>query len=139
MGVTVTFPELPGEAYSAVISRTAGALDPTSNTMEVQIDIDNREGKIKPGMYARVKINLESREGVLSLPLTASVIHENEFFVYVVNDGIVEKISIRKGLSNKDYFEVLNTQLNEKSLVIIQGKSLVTVGQKVDAVLKTKE
>jgi len=138
MEATVTFPELPGESFKAKVSRTAGALDPASKTMQVEIDIDNPEGLIKPGMYAKVLIRIGSRNGVLSLPVTAQVIYQNQPCVLVVNDGKVERISLRKGLSSKDYFEVLNTEITENSLVIVQGKGLVQPGQVVKAVLNNK-
>ena len=81
MEVTVTFPELQGESYKAKVSRTAGSLDPASKTMMVEIDIDNTDGFIKPGMYAKALMQLSSRDQVLSLPATAQVVYQNQFFV----------------------------------------------------------
>lgn len=137
MKVTVTFPELPGEAFSATVSRTAGALDPASKTMQVEIDINNGKGLIKPGMYAKAVMQISSRVGVLSLPVTAQTVYQNQLFVFVVNEeNKIERIPLRKGLSNKDYFEVLNPELTENSFVVVQGKGLVEPGQIVKPVLK---
>ncbi len=136
MPVTVTFPELTGAHFSANISRIAGALDLASKTMMAEIDIDNSKGVIKPGMYAKVSLDLKSRADVLSLPLTAQVIHQNEFFILIVKDKKVERITLRKGLTNKDYFEVLNPEITAKTQVIIQGKGLVNIGQIVEPILK---
>ncbi|MGR3301330.1 MAG: efflux RND transporter periplasmic adaptor subunit [Candidatus Scalindua sp.] len=138
MDVTVTFPELPGESFQAKVSRTAGALDPASKTMQVEIDIDNPNGFIKPGMYAKVLMQISRRDSVLSLPVTAQWIFQNLPFVLIVKDGKVERVPLRKGLSNKDYFEVLNPEITESALVIVQGKGLVQPGQIVKPVLKIK-
>jgi len=138
MDVTVTFPELPGESFQAKISRTAGALDPASKTMQVEIDIDNPNGFIKPGMYAKALMQISRRDSVLSLPVTAQWIFQDQPFVLVVKNDKVERVSLRKGLSNKDYFEVLNPEITESSLVIVQGKGLVQPGQIVKPVLKIK-
>jgi len=54
----------------------------------------------------------------------------------VVKDNRVERIPLRKGLSNKDFFEVLNPEIGVESQVIIQGKGLVKPGHIVEAVLK---
>lgn len=135
--VSVSFPELPGANFNASISRTAGALDPASKTMQVEIDLSNPEGIIKPGMYAEVVLETSSRTGVISLPITAQSIFENQTCVFVVKGGVVERIGIRKGLSNKDYFEVLNSEITEKSQIIVQGKGLVKPGQQVNPVLKS--
>ncbi len=138
MDVTVTFPELPGESFKAKVSRTAGALDPVSKTMQVEIDINNPEGFIKPGMYAKALIQINNRKGVLSLPVTAQWMFQNQPFVLIVKDDKVERIPLRKGLSNKDYFEVLNPEITDNSLVIIQGKGLVKPGQIVKPVIKSE-
>lgn len=137
MDVTVTFPVLPGESLQAKVSRTAGALDPASKTMQVEIDLDNSNGFIKPGMYAKALLQISGRENVLSLPVTAEWIFQNQSFVLVVKDSKVERIPLRKGLSNKDYFEVLNPEINESALVIVQGKGLVQPGHIVKPVLKS--
>jgi len=138
MKAIITFPELPGKSYEAEVSRTSGALDPASKTMRVEIDIDNSKGLIKPGMYAKALMQINSREGVVSLPVTAQWMYQNQPFIMVVTDNKVERIPLRKGLSNKDYFEVLNSEITETSLVITQGKGLVSPGQIVQPVIKSE-
>ena len=134
--VDVSFPELPGASLKAKVSRMAGALDPASKTLLVEIDLDNSDDKIKPGMYAKALVRVNSREGVISLPITAQSIFQNQPFVLVVNNDKVEQVALRKGLAGKDYFEVLNPEINANSLVIVQGKGLVKAGQIVNPVLK---
>jgi RND family efflux transporter MFP subunit len=136
--VKVTFPELSGSSYTAQVSRTAGVLDPASRTMDVEVDIANKQGDIKPGMYAKVAVQLTSREGVLSLPVNGQYMFQDELFVLQVIDNIVIRTALRRGLTNKDFFEVLNTDIDSTSLVIIQGKSLVKEGQQVEPILKSE-
>ena len=135
--VNITFPELSGESYVRKVSRTAGALDLASKTMQVEIDIKNTDGKIRPGMYAKALINAGSRDKVNSLPVTAQIVQQNQAFVFIVNaDNKVERIELRKGLSNKDYFEVLNAELSTDTKVIVEGKNLVKEGTKVNPIFK---
>ena len=133
--VKISFPELPLGAFNVSVSRTSGSLDPASKTMQVEIDINNSSEIIKPGMYAKALLQISSRVGVLSLPVTTQSIEKNKPFISIVNDGVVEQIILRKGLSNKDYFEVLNSEINENSLIINMGKGLVQSGQTVNPVL----
>ena len=135
--VKVTFPELPGESFIAQVSRTAGVLDVASKTMQIEIDIDNKKGLIKPGMYAKAIMMLSSRDNVLSLPVNGQYMFQDELFVLEVIDGKVVRTPLRRGLKNKDYFEVLNADIDSTSMVIVQGKSLVKAGQQVEAILKT--
>ena len=134
--VKVTFPELPLEQFNVTVSRTAGSLDPASKTMQVEMDINNSNEFIKPGMYAKALLQISGKAvDVLSLPLTTQIIKKKKVFISVVNDGKVEQLVLRKGLSNKDYFEVLNSEINENSLIINMGKGLVQAGQSVNPVL----
>ncbi|WMJ75155.1 efflux RND transporter periplasmic adaptor subunit [Cytophagaceae bacterium ABcell3] len=139
MEVNVQFPELAGEAFTAKVSRTSKALDPASKTMQVEIDVQNPDGKIRPGMYAKARMQVSSRENILSLPVSAQTIYQNQPFLLVVRDNKVERVSLRKGLSNKDFFEVLNSEVGEEDMVIIQGKSLVKPGQIVEPVIKAEK
>ena len=136
MDVAITFPELLGQTFKAKVSRTSGVLDPNSKTMQVEIDIANPKASIITGMYAKALMQLDARENVLSLPFTAQTMYQDEVIVLVVKNNKVERMSLRKGLSGKDYFEVLNTEITPETQVIIKGKGLVKSGQIVKPTLK---
>ncbi|HWU98148.1 MAG TPA: efflux RND transporter periplasmic adaptor subunit [Oxalicibacterium sp.] len=52
----ITLRELPGESFRGTIARTAGAIDPLTRTMQVEISLPNPDGKLLPGSYAQVGI-----------------------------------------------------------------------------------
>jgi RND family efflux transporter MFP subunit len=52
--IDVTFPEYPGRTFQGTLVRTAEAIDPSSRTLLVEIDIDNRKGELLPGALAQV-------------------------------------------------------------------------------------
>tara|TARA_B110000285_G_C14884747_1_gene495634 strand:- start:230 stop:790 length:561 start_codon:yes stop_codon:yes gene_type:complete len=140
LSVKITFPELPGETFDAKVSRTQGVLDALSNTMDIEIDINNQTGKIKPGMYAKVILLNKSRNGVVSLPITSQLISKNEPYILIVNeDNKIEKIVLRKGLANKDFLEVLNSDITKDTKVILQGKGLVKEGDTVNPIMKEND
>jgi RND family efflux transporter MFP subunit len=139
MQVQVSFPELSGHEYSETISRISSALDQQSKTMQVEIDIDNRNGKIISGMYAKAQLQLSSRSNILSLPVIAKTSHKNEDYVLVVNNNKVERVIVKVGLSDRNYFEVLNAEITAETKVIVQGKGLVNPGQIVEPINKVEE
>lgn len=51
----VTVDQYPGQTFGGKISRNAGAFDPASGAMTVEIDLPNPDGQLYPGMYAHVK------------------------------------------------------------------------------------
>ena len=130
----VTFPELHLANLQANISRTSGALDSQSKTMQAEIDLDNAEGIIKPGMYARVLINPQNQNEVLSLPQNAKIFIDDITHILVVEDELVKEKSIRSGLEGRLFFEILNPEITTGTEVIVQGKSLVKEGQKVKTI-----
>ena len=135
----INFPELPDGNYSEKVTRTAKALEASSKTMLVEIDIPNKSEAILPGMYAKVTMELSSRENVLSLPSKTKTMIDDAPHILVVNNGVVEKIALEIGLENANYYEVLNSNINDSTLVISRGKSLVKTGNKVYPVLKKSE
>ena len=135
----INFPELPDGNYSEKVTRTAKALEASSKTMLVEIDIPNKSEAILPGMYAKVTMELSSRDNVLSLPSKTKTMIDDAPHILVVNNGVVEKIALEIGLENANYYEVLNSNINDSTLVISRGKSLVKTGNKVYPVLKKSE
>ena len=108
--------------------------------MDIEIDINNQTGKIKPGMYAKVLLLNKSRNGVVSLPITSQLISKNEPYILIVNeDNKIEKIVLRKGLANKDFLEVLNSDITKDTKVILQGKGLVKEGDTVNPIMKEND
>ena len=135
----INFPELPNGNYSEKVTRTAKALEASSKTMLVEIDIPNKSEAILPGMYAKVTMELSSRDNVLSLPSKTKTMIDDAPHILVVRNGVVEKIALEIGLENANYYEVLNSNINDSTLVITRGKSLVKTGNKVYPVLKKSE
>jgi multidrug efflux pump subunit AcrA (membrane-fusion protein) len=104
--------------------------------MQVEIDLENPDGKILSGMYAKALLQINSRENILSLPMIAKVSHKNEAYILAVVEGKVKRLPIKIGLSNQDYFEVLNDEITSETQVIVQGKSLVKPEQIVEPIVK---
>jgi membrane fusion protein (multidrug efflux system) len=67
----VTVREFPDRTFEGVISRTAGALDPVTRTLNTEIRIPNHDGKLLAGMYADVAIELRAPRKVFEIPATA--------------------------------------------------------------------
>jgi RND family efflux transporter MFP subunit len=66
----LSFSEQQGRAYTAVIVRTASALDPALRTLQVELQLDNSHGELFPGAYAEVHFKLAGNARSLRLPAT---------------------------------------------------------------------
>src|SRR6266436_6343402 len=119
-----------GEAFAGSIARVVHNLDPRSRTMGIEVAVPNPDGRLKPGMFARVDAVVETRKGVLTVPLESLRVGEGPPFVMVVRNGTVESVQIQLGAADASVIEV-TTGVNERDQVILQGKDLVRPGQKV--------
>ncbi len=68
---TIHFDAWPGREYPGTIARTAYAEDPSDRTLLAEIDLPNADGRLRPGQFGRVEIQLEPPHPVLRIPQTA--------------------------------------------------------------------
>jgi len=130
--VRVTVDALKGTVFSGTVARLVHTLDPRSRTMGVEVDIPNRDGRLKPGMFARVELVLDTRKQALVVPGEALRLGEGKPAVMVVREGVAQSVPVETGVVDGPWIEV-RTGVTEKDKVIVQGKDLVKSGQKVRA------
>jgi len=70
--VTITFISLPGETFSATVSRIGDVLDPQTRTFKVQVELANPQGRLRPEMFGSLQL-LGPRHSVPVVPSTAIV------------------------------------------------------------------
>jgi len=129
--VLVSFPEISGYEIDAEISRVAAALNTGSKTLRAEIDIDNADARLKPGMYAHVQTLQMTNAAVMTINTLAITAVKNQNFVYKVENGIVRRIPVSLGLEDKYRIEVFSEELSSDDMVIVKGKTLVNEGMTV--------
>jgi RND family efflux transporter MFP subunit len=107
--VAFQVPAWPERNYSGTIARIAGALDPKTRTMAVELDVPNRNGSLAPGMYPTVKWPVRQARAALFVPKTSVVATTERTFVIRDANGHAEWVDVRKGPSDGDLVEVLGT------------------------------
>jgi HlyD family secretion protein len=111
----------PGENFNGRIARVSPILDPATRTASMEIEIPNRESRLKPGMYAKVTLEVESRENVLLIPKPALVDSQGQRGVYQPNDESRAAFKpVRVGLEDNEKAEILEG-LSEGEIVISTG------------------
>ena len=103
----VSVPAL-GSSIELPVSRLSHHLAQATRTMHVEIDYDNADGRVAPGMYAEIDLPLKVRADVIAVPLSA--LHERNgeaAKAYVLSaDGRVQERRVALGLSDPRYVEV---------------------------------
>jgi RND family efflux transporter MFP subunit len=95
---TLTVPERPGRRYVATVTRTAQSIDVAARTMLTEVQVDNGDGSLVPGMYGEVNFDISATQPSLIIPSTALVIDKNGMHVVSVSaDSRVHFISVDIG------------------------------------------
>lgn len=113
------------------VSRFADALDPQTRTMETEIDFQNPDGKLLPGMYVEAKIGVAAKTDVLTVPLEAVETNGSEGTVLVVNaQNMLEERKVHLGLQGSTRVEVLSG-LSGGEHVVIGSRNEFRAGMKI--------
>jgi membrane fusion protein, multidrug efflux system len=84
---TITVDQYPNEAFVGKIARDAGAFDPTSRTLLLEIDVPNPDGRLFAGMYAHARFSLPSSTAALLIPNNAILIDAKGSRIVVVDSS----------------------------------------------------
>jgi HlyD family secretion protein len=120
--------EMPG-----VIETISPEANSKDNSYIVKIKVDNANGEIKSGMFAKVSLQAESKDNVLIVPNQAIKIENGVNYIYTVENGKIKKVSVNTGISNNKFTEV-SGNIKENDDIITEGQSILADGEKVNIV-----
>lgn len=125
------FTAFPEYDFWAVISEISPVVDPQSRTLEVKMKLLTENDRIKPGMFAEIKIITAAKENAVKLPIDCIINRYGESFVFVVNDnGRVEKRTVQPGIQIDNKVEIVEG-LSPGEKVVYQGQTLLSDNSKV--------
>jgi len=135
MKATITVDIFPGRKFSGEISRVYPTIDSDTRTFLVEIIIHNNDEVLRPGMFARVSLDL-GKAKVLLLPAITVLKQEgtNDRYIFRADaDSLASKIRIKLGERYDDKLEVISEEIREGDRIILAGqdklldKSRITV------------
>jgi RND family efflux transporter MFP subunit len=139
MSADLVFAEHPGKRYAAVVSFTAGALDPSSRTLQVELQIENPKHELFPGAYVQVHFDLTSKTPVLKLPANAVLFRVQGLLVAVV--GADHRVRLKHIVEGRDFgaaIEVLSG-IDAADDVVINPPDSLTEGALVRVIAQPGE
>jgi len=129
-GASVSVDAYPGELFEGRVARVAPVLDPATRTAEMEIEIPNASARLKPGMYARVRLISANKENALVVPKSAVIDTQGRKGVYLVRNGQAVLRVVTLGLEEPDRIEVTDG-LTEGDDVVSTGATSLRDGAKV--------
>ena len=123
--------ERSGNAYTGTVIRNAAALDNAARTLLTEVQVDNQDGSLLPGMYAKVKFTLPQARRSLIIPTSALVINSAGMHVVTVDSANI--IHFNKVIAGKDLgttIEIMSgLQANES--IVTRPNDLLSEGEHV--------
>jgi RND family efflux transporter MFP subunit len=77
----------PGEKFQGRVSRVAPVFDPATRTAEIEIEVPNTGFRLKPGMYSRVNLTVDTRDDAITIPRNALVDVNGQNGVFIAQSG----------------------------------------------------
>ena len=117
----------PNEVFEGRVTRIVQALNRATRTMTVEVDLPNKDHRLKGGMFARVEVLVGKHPQAIQIPLDAVSRLEESQYVYVVKDGKAHQVPIELGALAENRVEVVKGLAGDEQL-IVSGKDLVSEG-----------
>jgi RND family efflux transporter MFP subunit len=128
----IRIPSLSAETFGGSVTRSSWMLDGGTRTLKTEIDVDNANGRLRPGMYAYADLKVAERPDALALPHTALWTAEAQTFCYTIDgDDKVVKQPVSAGIRAGDEVEIVSG-LNGDERVIGVNPSAFREGQQVE-------
>jgi RND family efflux transporter MFP subunit len=136
MTAELALAEFPGRRFQGKMVRTADAINMTTRTLLIDIDVDNPTGTLLTGSYAEVHLKVPTQASTYLLPVNALIFRSEGLQVGIVKDGKVALTTVTPGHDFGNKIEVVSG-LKANDQVIINPPDSIVSGQVVQIVQAT--
>ena len=127
---TLTLDEFPGRSFKGTLVRNANAIDLTSRTLLVEVDVDNPSGELLPGAYVFVHLKLPEQVASATVPANTLLFRAEGLQVAVVRDGRAQLVPVTIGRDYGTTVEIV-AGLQPTDQVIVAPSDSLTSGTPV--------
>ncbi len=128
-----TTDDYPGQHFDGTVTRAYWALDHATKSMLTEAQMTNPGMLLRPGMLVNARIELETKENALLIPVGALVKEKVNSFAFTVTDGKARKVAIQTGFNDGTNVEIAGG-ITETNLVVMSGAAALRDGQAVKVV-----
>lgn len=114
----------------ATVDKVYPAVDPATRTGVLEVELDNVEGRLRPGSFVHASLEMASREDAVVVPLSAITWQGSEAFVFVAENGRARRRVVQVGIREQERCEIA-MGLRPGDLLIVEGFRNVRDGDPV--------
>ena len=139
----VTLDAYPGETFRGSIREISPVVDNASRTMAIKLNVENQGSRLKAGMFAKVKIITQTKNGIVRIPAAALVERMGETFVFTLAPDpddpayqVVKKTIVKPGINVDNVLEIQDGLAPDEE-IISKGQTLLSDGARIKVVEQT--
>ena len=136
MTANLTLAEFPGRQFQGKLIRTAEAINVSTRTLLIEIDVNNPSGTLLTGSYAEVHLAIPTRASTFLIPVNTLLFRSEGLRVGVVRDGKVSLTSVTPGHDFGNEIEIVSG-ISSNDEVIVNPPDSIVSGQAVQIVQAT--
>lgn len=127
---TVLVKELPERSFTGVVTRSTLALDPSTRSLLVEIDLPNPDHALRPGTFSEVTLGLRHIPNALVLPPQAVITGPKGKMVFIVQQGQAKSVPVQTGITDGKWIEIVSGLTGDEDVVVV-GKRKLLAGSPV--------
>src|SRR5579859_4951153 len=133
MTAELTLAEFPGRQFQGKLVRTSEAINYTSRTLVVEVDVDNPGGELLSGAYTEVHLKVDGQGSSYLLPVSSLIFRSQGLQVAVVKNGNAVLVPVTPGHDFGDQIEIVSGLKGDETVISNPPDSIVT-GERVQIV-----
>jgi membrane fusion protein, multidrug efflux system len=130
---SVRFNELPGQTFTAKLSRSSRVFDTASGTMRVELLIENKDLLLPAGLTGTAAFKLPPAKGTFILPNNTLVLRQGKSLVATLSEGKTKFVEVLPGRNLGPTVEITSAALTPETQVIVNPNALLKEGDPVEA------
>ena len=119
------FSAFPEEVFTGTVETINPLVDERTRTAKVTVVVPNRDGRVLPGMYARVELEAQRIPDRILVPRSAILERDRRTMLFVYEDGLAKWRYVTTGLENDEYVEIVE---NPETEIVRPGEMVLTGG-----------
>jgi RND family efflux transporter MFP subunit len=121
----LTLDEFPGQTFRGTLVRNANAIDLSSRTLLVEVDVDNPTGQLLPGAYVFVHLKLPDQTRSVTVPSNTLIFRKEGLQVGLVRNGKAELVPVKISHDYGNSVEIVSGLQATDSVIVDPSDSLV--------------
>jgi membrane fusion protein (multidrug efflux system) len=123
----ITLDAVPGKTFTGSVYAISPLIDAGGRSVVMRAQVKNNAAQLRPGMFARVRLQMGSQTDALMVPESALVPVGDNHFVFTVDSGKASRVQVEVGERRDGYVEVIKG-VTEGEKVVIAGTQKIRDG-----------